>query len=85
MAKAAINTLLMTTDWCGKKGMNFNFPATTPLAGATLRSGARSLALEVGEWQYNVPIGDASWPDDALVELSEASAAPPAPPAQAAP
>lgn len=76
LAKAAINTLLMTGDWCGKKDVRFGYPLATRVTGATLRHGERALALEVDEWQYSVPIGDASWPDDALVELSDASAAP---------
>lgn len=76
LARAAIDSLLMTGDWCGKKDMHFNFPVAARVSGVILRHGERSLPLEVDEWQYSVPIGDASWPDDALVELSEASAAP---------
>lgn len=76
LARAAVNTLLMTGDWCGKKDLRFGYPLATRVTGATLRQGERALALEVDEWQYSGPIGDTSWPDDALVELSYASAAP---------
>jgi hypothetical protein len=70
LARAAINTMLMTGDWCAKKDLRFGYPSATRVNGATLRDGARALPLEVDDWQFSVPIGDASWPDDALVELS---------------
>jgi len=46
------------------------FDLALELDAATLRHGERSLDLNAGEWQYSVPVGDASWPDDALVELT---------------
>jgi hypothetical protein len=73
LARAAVNTLLMGSQWCTSKEMNFGYPSPMPLAGATLRRGERSMPLQVEEWRYTVPIGDASWPDDALVELRYAS------------
>jgi hypothetical protein len=72
LARAAINTLMMTGDWCAKKDAHLNFPANAELAGATLTSGGRKQDLPFGQRKtdYMVPIGDTSWPDDALIELS---------------
>jgi hypothetical protein len=75
--RAFVNTLLMTSDWCGKAGFAFGVRPTMRLQGATLAHGARKLALKVANWGYDVPIGDASWPDDALVELKVEAASSP--------
>ena len=71
LAKATLNTLMLTSDWCAKK--EFNYGTLTPRAGVTgvLRDGERTRTLETHDWDVLVPIGDTSWPDDALVQFDE--------------
>lgn len=76
LAKAAINTLLLTTDWCGKEDVNIGFPVPATLTGVVLQAGTRSRALRFSDWNYQTPVGDRSWPDDALVEFTYGDAAP---------
>jgi hypothetical protein len=45
-----------------------------PLASATLRDGDRSMLLRVKDTRFEVPLGDASWSNDALVEVVAAPA-----------
>jgi hypothetical protein len=78
LAKAAINSLLLTSDWCGKKGFHFDVPAPRAGVRAVLRDGERSRPLETHGWKVTVPIGDTGWPDDALVQF-DAGADEPAP------
>jgi hypothetical protein len=68
------NSVLMTTDWCGKEKLGdepfkFGFTSLKPLLAATLVSGDRSQKLESGKRSYQVPLADRSWPDDALIQL----------------
>jgi hypothetical protein len=84
--KATVNTLLMTTDWCGARAsdeyISFGYRAAAPLAGAMLRNGERTQPVEFNDSSYQVRIGDPSWPDDTLIELRyEAQASPVAKPA----
>jgi hypothetical protein len=74
LARAAVNTIMMTGDWCAKKDVNLSFPSGAPLASAILTSGDRKRDLPFGERSsnYMVPLGDSSWPDDALIELNYA-------------
>ena len=82
-----INTFLMRTDWCGFFGdqddfrwegasrkANFGYRAERALSGAVLVEGNRSAQLEVQGELFQVPIGNASWSDEAVVELSYADA-----------
>jgi hypothetical protein len=69
LARAAINTLMLGSDWCGKKDMHVAYPAERALGGATIRHGGRSAELELHGQAYMAPIGNPDWPDDALVEL----------------
>jgi hypothetical protein len=69
LAKAAINTMFMTGDWCGKKDVNFSFVADKEIAAVTMRAGGRSQELQLEGWRYMVPVGSKDWPDDALIEL----------------
>ncbi len=71
MAKAAINTLMLTSDWCAKKDFNYGTLAAQRGARAVLRDGERSRTLETHGWNVMVPIGDTGWPDDALVQFDE--------------
>jgi hypothetical protein len=69
LARGAINTLMLGSDWCGKKDMHVAYPAERALGGATIRHGGRSAELELHGQAYMAPIGNPGWPDDALVEL----------------
>ncbi len=93
-AVGLINGFMLTTDWCSwfkgqtPKGGDRSWPnrADAALAGATLREGDRSLALKVSGKSFQVPVGDTSWGNDALIELEFAPASPePAAPAENAP
>lgn len=89
----AINTILLRTDWCGFFGdpedfrweglsrkVHFPYHSDGPLLGAVLVDGKRSAKLEVKGRTFHVPIGNDSWSDDAVIELSYAPAEPaPAP------
>jgi hypothetical protein len=71
--KATLNTLLMSTNWCGAKVRDeyiaFHYATTAPLAGAVLRNGERTQPVKTRKSGYEVPLGDTSWPDDTLIEL----------------
>jgi len=86
----AINGLLRTRDWCGftlEEPPKWGFDAEAPLIAATLREGERSQKLETKKTSFEVVLSDASWSDDALVELEfgapPVDAAAPTPPATA--
>jgi hypothetical protein len=74
LAKATLNTLMLTSDWCAKK--EFKYGALAPRSGAkgVLRDGERSRTLETHGWDVIVPIGDPGWSDDALVQFDEGAA-----------
>jgi hypothetical protein len=76
LARAAINTLMLGSDWCGRKDMHVAFPADRELEGATIRDGGRSAALELHGDAFMAPLGNRGWPDDALIELTFAQPAP---------
>lgn len=88
-AVGLVNGLLLTTDWCSwfkgetPKGGDRNWPrsANAKLSAATLRDGERSLALKVSGKSFRIPIGDTSWSNDALVEVTYAPTASAAEPA----
>jgi hypothetical protein len=75
VAKAALNTLMLGSDWCGKKDMNLAFPAPPGLESARLSHGGRTTELTLHDEDFMAPIGDRSWPDDALITLKTAPAA----------
>jgi hypothetical protein len=75
VARAAVNTLMLGSDWCGKKDMNLAFPAPPGLESALLSHGGRSVELTLHEKDYMAPVGDRGWPDDALVTLKFAQPA----------
>jgi hypothetical protein len=76
LARAAINTLMLGSDWCGKKDMHVAFAVEGELEGATIRHGGRAAALELHGDAFMAPIGNQGWPDDALIELAFARPAP---------
>ncbi|CAN7452073.1 hypothetical protein [Massilia sp. LjRoot122] len=78
-----INTILLRTDWCDffgdpedfrwegvSKKAHFPFRSDQPLAGAVLVDANRSAKLEVKGGTFHVPIGNFSWSDDAVIELT---------------
>lgn len=71
MLRAMINTLTLTTDWCGYKDFNLSVRSDREISGATLVEGQRRLELKVDDegTSYSVPIGDKSYSNDALIEL----------------
>ncbi|UVW26832.1 hypothetical protein [Massilia sp. H6] len=79
---ALVNGVLLRTDWCSffgdetstayggvAKEATFGSRAEAPLAQAVLIDGNRSALLEVSGSSFNVPIGNSTWSDDAIVEL----------------
>lgn len=81
-AVGLVNGLLLTTDWCSwfkgetPKGgdRSWSRTANARLGAATLRDGERSLALRVSGKSFRIPIGDTSWSNDALIEVTYAPA-----------
>jgi hypothetical protein len=73
VTRAAINTLMLGSDWCGKKDMNLSFPVERALDSARLSHGGRSITLTLHGQSYMAPVGNRNWPDDALVELTYAA------------
>jgi len=74
LAKATLNTLMLTSDWCAKKEFKYGAPAPRPGAKGVLRDGERSRTLDTHGWDVIVPIGDPGWSDDALVQFDEGAA-----------
>ncbi len=82
-AVVLVNGILLRSDWCGffgdekssayggvAKEANFGYRAERPLSQAVLIDGNRSALLEVEGSSFNVPIGNSTWSDDAIVELT---------------
>lgn len=76
---AMINTVLLTGDWCSffKDGdRTWSVDVDAPLASAVLRDGERTLPLRVKGRHFEVPLYDASWTNDALIDLAYEPAKP---------
>jgi hypothetical protein len=71
-ATAMVNSLLLTRDWCAHKEMEMPFRASGTLTAARLRHGEREEALKIEANDFKPRLGDKSWPDDALIELTYA-------------
>lgn len=71
--RALVTTMMRTSDWCSFDDFRYSVAATGRLSAVTLVDGERRLAGKVFKWNYEVPISDASWPDDTLVELTPAT------------
>jgi hypothetical protein len=69
MVNALINSVLLTRDWCSKDKLSIGFRAERKPISATLVHGERRQGVQVVGEEYVAPIGDSSWPDDALIEL----------------
>jgi hypothetical protein len=72
VTRAAVNALMLGSDWCGKKDMKLGFPVERALDSARLSHGGRSITLDLHGKSYMAPIGSLAWPDDALIELTYA-------------
>jgi len=85
-----VNGLLFRTDWCSffgdekstayegtAKDAHFGYRAARPLKEAVLVEGNRSALLRTKGASFEVPIGNSTWSDEAMVELSFADDAAP--------
>jgi len=84
-----INGFLLRTDWCSffgdekstaydgaAKDAHFGYRAGRPLKEAVLVEGNRSALLRSKGQSFEVPIGNSTWSDEAMVELTFADDAP---------
>jgi hypothetical protein len=71
LAKAVVNTFLLTSDWCSKMPMFLSLPSDKKIRKATLVFGDRRRELTRDEVVngYKSPLLDPAWPDDSLLEL----------------
>jgi hypothetical protein len=80
--------VFLTGDWCSffkDADRTWSVNVETPLASAVLREGERTLPLRVKGREFELPLFDASWSNDAVVELAFALPEPTAPTEGAAP
>ena len=72
--RAAITSLLLTGDWCGKIGIFLSLPHAKQLAKTTLVHGERrqDIPLHLLDAGFESPMTDVTWSDDALLELEYA-------------
>ena len=71
------NTVLLTSDWCSffkDDGRSWSVEMPAELAKATLHEGNRSKALQVDARNFELPLADPSWGNDAIVDLQFAPA-----------
>jgi hypothetical protein len=76
-AVAIANTAFLTGDWCSffkDADRTWSVNVEAPLASAVLREGERKLPLRVRERQFELPLSDAAWSNDAIVDFTYASA-----------
>jgi hypothetical protein len=69
------NSVMLGSDWCAsmkdqENAWDVSMPAK--LNAASLREGKRSTVLRVKGSRFELPIGDASWSNDAIVEVEYA-------------
>ena len=72
-AVAIGNTVMMTGDWCSffkDRDRTWSVNVESPLASAVLREGERTLPLKVKNRQFDLPLYDTSWGNDAVVDLA---------------
>ncbi len=77
LAKAELNVVLRTaasavigSDWCSNKRVHIMVEGPGPLQDAFISHGNRSATVKISEAFISPPIQDASWPDDALIEMT---------------
>ena len=71
--------MFLTGDWCSffkDADRTWSVNVETPLASAVLREGERTLPLRVKGRQFDLPLSDASWSNDAVVDLAFATPEP---------
>lgn len=71
LLRATINTLTLTSDWCGWKDFKLGVRGEALVASATLVDGDLRVPLEVSDdgRSYSVPIGNKQYANDALIEI----------------
>lgn len=83
---ALADTVFLTSDWCSffkDEDRHWEVHVPAPLRAAVLREGERRLALRVKQNAFELPIGDISWGNDAVIDLEFAPAEATAPAASA--
>lgn len=70
MLRAAISTVMFSGNWCGQRRAQFWFSASRPLQSAVIRENGREGEVKVQKWSFLPPVGDDSWSNEALIELS---------------
>jgi hypothetical protein len=73
---ALANTVLMTGDWCTffkDQDRTWSVNVEAPLATARLREGERTLPLKVKGRQFELPLFDNTWSNDAVIDLAFAA------------
>ncbi|MGB9992432.1 hypothetical protein [Pseudoduganella rhizocola] len=75
MLTAFINSVLLTTDWCGDEKIQLATPVPKKIAGATLLHDGQRIALKIADRGkgYLPPLADKRYPDDALIEVVPAA------------
>jgi hypothetical protein len=71
------NTVMLGGDWCAfmkDKERTWDVSMPAALSAAVLREGGRNTALRVKGNRFEVPIGDKSWSNDAIVDVQFAPA-----------
>jgi len=79
-AVALANTAFLTGDWCSffkDADRTWSVTVESPLASAVLREGERTLPLRVKGHQFELPLGDPGWSNEAIIDLAYASTEPP--------
>jgi hypothetical protein len=72
-AVALANTVFLTGDWCSffkDQDRTWSVNVESPLASAMLREGECTLPLKVKGRQFELPLDDAGWGNDAVVDLA---------------
>lgn len=70
----AVNTLVLTTDWCGmstvmKEKVKFWWPSRRIVEAAEIVDGERRETIETKDFSYLTPLADKAWSNDARIEL----------------
>ncbi len=75
LTRVAVNAMI-GSEWCHVTKTWYSQHSPAALASATLVWGERRLDAQIGgqRTSYSVPLADASWPDDTLIELQFATA-----------
>ncbi|WP_371866562.1 hypothetical protein [Duganella alba] len=71
LMRAMINTLMLSTDWCGFKDFDMGVKSDVAIASATLVDGEVRVPLKVAKdgKSYSAPIGNKRYSNDALIEV----------------